>query len=129
MAKLTIDTGAAGNPATGDTLRTAMTKVNANFDEVYQLVGDGSTGLITTAITNGDLKLQANGTGTIEIDTLSITNSTITSITKARIISISIWETIIYTITSGAGSFRARSISINITLGDILIIFKNWIGS
>jgi hypothetical protein len=81
MAKLTIDTGAAGNPATGDTLRTAMTKVNANFDEVYQLVGDGSTGLITTAITNGDLKLQANGTGAIEIDTLSITNSTITSIT------------------------------------------------
>jgi hypothetical protein len=80
MAKLTIDTGAAGNPATGDTLRTAMTKVNANFDEVYQLVGDGSTGLITTAITNGDLKLQANGTGAIEIDTLSITNSTITSI-------------------------------------------------
>jgi hypothetical protein len=81
MAKLTIDTGAAGNPATGDTLRTAMAKVNANFDEVYQLVGDGSTGLITTAITNGDLKLQANGTGAIEIDTLSITNSTITSIT------------------------------------------------
>ena len=81
MAKLTIDTGTLGNPATGDTLRTAMTKVNANFDEVYQLVGDGSTGLITTAITNGDLKLQANGTGTIEIDTLSITNSTITSIT------------------------------------------------
>ena len=80
MAKLTIDTGAAGNPATGDTLRTAMTKVNANFDEVYQLVGDGSTGLITTAITNGDLKLQANGTGAIEIDTLSITNSTISSI-------------------------------------------------
>ena len=81
MAKQTIDTGTAGNPATGDTLRTAMTKVNANFDEVYQLVGDGSTGLITTAITNGDLKLQANGTGAIEIDTLSITNSTITSIT------------------------------------------------
>ena len=80
MAKLTIDTGAAGNPATGDTLRTAMAKVNANFDEVYQLVGDGSTGLITTAITNGDLKLQANGTGAIEIDALSITNSTITSI-------------------------------------------------
>ena len=81
MAKLTIDTGAAGNPATGDTLRTAMAKVNANFDEVYQLVGDGSTGLITTAITNGDLKLQANGTGAIEIDTLSITNSTISSTT------------------------------------------------
>jgi hypothetical protein len=89
MAKLTIDTGTAGNPATGDTLRTAMTKVNANFDEVYQLVGDGSTGLITTAITNGDLKLQANGTGAIEIDTLSITNSTISSIATNSNITIS----------------------------------------
>ena len=81
MAKLNIDTGALGNPATGDTLRTAMTKVNTNFDEVYSLIGDGSTGLITTSVTNGDLKLQANGAGAIEIDTLSITNSTISSIT------------------------------------------------
>ena len=80
MARLTIDTGTAGNPATGDTLRTAMTKVNANFDEVYQLVGDGSTGLITTAITNGDLKLQANGTGVIEVDQLQINGDAITSI-------------------------------------------------
>ena len=81
MARLNIDTGTAGNPATGDTLRTAMTKANNNFEEVYQLVGDGSTGLITTSITNGDLKLQANGTGAIEIDKLTITNSTISSIT------------------------------------------------
>ena len=81
MTKLNIDTGTPGNPATGDTLRTAMTKVNTNFDEVYSLIGDGSTGLITTSVTNGDLKLQANGAGAIEIDTLSITNSTISSIT------------------------------------------------
>ena len=80
MTKLNIDTGTEGNPATGDTLRTAMTKVNTNFDEVYSLIGDGTTGLITTSVTNGDLKLQANGAGAIEIDTLSITNSTITSI-------------------------------------------------
>ena len=78
MAKLTIDTGTAGNPATGDTLRTAMTKVNANFEEVYQLVGDGSTGLITTAITNGDLKIQPNGAGNVEIDSLQISDTTIT---------------------------------------------------
>ena len=37
MTRLTIDTGTAGNPATGDTLRTAMTKVNSNFAE---LAGD-----------------------------------------------------------------------------------------
>ena len=81
MTKLNIDTGTEGNPATGDTLRTAMTKVNTNFDEVYSLIGDGDTGLITTSVTNGDLKLQANGAGAIEIDNLTITNSTISSIT------------------------------------------------
>ena len=80
MARLTIDTGTAGNTATGDSLRGAFTKVNANFEEIFSLIGDGSTGLITTAITNGDLKLQANGTGTIEIDKLRITDDDITSL-------------------------------------------------
>ena len=81
MARLTIDTGAVGNPATGDTLRTAMTKVNTNFEEVFSLVGDGDTGLLTTSVTNGDLKLQANGTGIIEVDHLQINNTTISPIT------------------------------------------------
>ena len=43
MARLNIDTGTLGNPATGDTLRTAMTKINTNFEEVYQIVGDPDT--------------------------------------------------------------------------------------
>ena len=38
MARKIIDTGTLGNSATGDTLRTAMTKINTNFEEVYQLV-------------------------------------------------------------------------------------------
>ena len=80
MARLNIDTGTAGNSATGDTLRTAMTKINTNFEDVYQLVGDPSTGLITTQVTNGDLKLQPNGTGSIEIDQLKIDSSAITTI-------------------------------------------------
>ena len=81
MARLNIDTGTLGNPATGDTLRTAMTKINTNFEEVYSLVRDGSSGLIATDVTNGDLKLQANGTGIIEVDQLQINNSSITPIT------------------------------------------------
>src|SRR5210317_361281 len=81
MARLNIDTGTLGNPATGDTLRTAMTKVNTNFEEVYQLVGDGDTGLLTTSVTNGDIKIQPNGTGNVEIDSLQINNSSITPIT------------------------------------------------
>ena len=81
MARLTINTGTAGNPATGDSLRGAFTKVNTNFEEVYSLIGDGSTGLITTAVTNGDLKLQPNGTGVVEVDKLQIADTTITPIT------------------------------------------------
>jgi hypothetical protein len=78
MARLNIDTGTEGNPATGDTLRTAMTKINTNFTEVYSLVGDGDTGLLTTSVTNGDIKVQPNGTGNVEIDSLQISDTTIT---------------------------------------------------
>ena len=80
MTRLNIGTGIEGNTSTGDTIRTAMAKVNTNFEELYQLVGDADTGLITTTLTNGDLKLQPNGTGTIEIDKLKIDSSAITTI-------------------------------------------------
>ena len=80
MARLNIDTGTAGNPATGDSLRGAFTKVNTNFEEVYSLIGDGSTGLITTSVTNGDLKIQPNGTGVVEVDQLQIDGTTISPI-------------------------------------------------
>ena len=35
MSRLTIDTGTAGNAATGDSLRTAFTKVNTNLEELF----------------------------------------------------------------------------------------------
>ena len=78
MARTIIDTGTEGNSATGDTLRTAMTKINTNFEDVYTLVGDPSTGLLTNSTTNGDIKVQPNGTGIVEIDQLQINNTTIT---------------------------------------------------
>ena len=80
MARLNIDTGTEGNVATGDTLRTAMTKINNNFIDVYGLVGDPSTGLLTNSTTNGDIKVQPNGTGIVEIDQLQITDAAITSL-------------------------------------------------
>ena len=80
MARLTINTGTAGNPATGDSLRGAFTKVNTNFEEIYSLIGDGSTGLITTSVTNGDLKIQPNGTGVVEVDQLQINGASLTPI-------------------------------------------------
>ena len=80
MARLNIDTGTLGNPATGDTLRTAMTKINTNFEEVFSLVGDGDTGLLTTSVTNGNIKVQPNGAGVVEIDQLQINNTAISPI-------------------------------------------------
>src|SRR5210317_980972 len=84
MARLTIDTGTAGNPATGDTLRTAMTKVNANFTEIYNELGsdgtfsnisfDGNT--ISTDDTNGNLIIDPNGTGNLVIDATIINTAT-----------------------------------------------------
>ena len=79
MARINIDIGTLGNPATGDTLRTAMTKINENFIDLY--TSSTADGQLTTSVTNGDISIQPNGTGSIEIDTLSVQNSTITSIT------------------------------------------------
>ena len=103
MARLTIDTGTAGNPATGDTLRTAMTKVNANFNELYDsdllaLVG----GLIKTQTTNGDIKLQPNGTGTVEVDRILFSGDDITSLVTNGSINIT---------ANGTGSVGIESIS------------------
>jgi hypothetical protein len=80
MARLTIDTGTSGNPATGDSLRSAFTKINENFSEVYSVVGDPDTGLLTTDKTNGTIKIQPNGSGLVEIDQLSISGDNITSL-------------------------------------------------
>ena len=82
MARLTIDTGTLGNPATGDTLRTAMTKANENFSELYTDLAatTSSNGKLTNEDTNGDVKIFANGTGIVEIDRLSLNNTTISSL-------------------------------------------------
>ena len=82
MARKIIDTGTEGNTATGDTLRTAMTKINTNFDELYtDLAGTTSSGgILINPTTNGDTRIIANGTGIVEIDRLSINNTTVSSL-------------------------------------------------
>jgi hypothetical protein len=81
MTRLIIDTGTLGNPATGDTLRTAMTKVNDNFLEVYtDLAASGLGGQLTNETTNGNVIIQPNGTGIVEVDQLLITDDQITSL-------------------------------------------------
>ena len=81
MARKIIDTGSLGNPATGDTLRTAMTKINDNFLEVYtDLADSGLGGKLINETTNGNVIIQPNGTGIVEVDQLLITDDQITSL-------------------------------------------------
>jgi hypothetical protein len=72
MAKQTINIGSSANDGQGDPLRTAMDKINDNFDEVYA-AGPVSSNIkianstITTTNTNGNLILRGNGTGKIDV--------------------------------------------------------------
>ena len=105
MTRLTIDTGVLGTPATGDTLRTAMGKINSNFIELYDdVAASGLGGQLTNPTTNGDIKIQPNGTGIVEIDQLQITDDAITSmITNGDV-----------TLTgNGVGGVKIESILIN----------------
>jgi len=49
MAKQVINTGLSANDRKGDPLRTAFTKINSNFDELYALTGGTSTELTELA--------------------------------------------------------------------------------
>ena len=53
MAKSVIANGTTANDGTGDTLRSAATKINNNFSEIYTKLGGDSTAL-TTKISFGD---------------------------------------------------------------------------
>tara|TARA_R110000764_G_scaffold230283_1_gene321469 strand:- start:16 stop:423 length:408 start_codon:yes stop_codon:yes gene_type:complete len=77
MARLTIDTGSVGNPATGDSLRTAMTKVNSNFAEMMSGNLSLSGNSLVSVDTNGNIILDPNGTGQVQVnaDRLVITTT------------------------------------------------------
>lgn len=51
MTKQLINTGTIANDKTGDPLRTAFTKINSNFTEVYSALGNGSAITLTPTVT------------------------------------------------------------------------------
>ena len=76
MAIQSVGIGSSANDGTGDPLRTAFTKINENFTEVYALLGqdtDGQKGIdisgstIASTETNADIIIDPNGTGLVEI--------------------------------------------------------------
>jgi hypothetical protein len=92
MAKQAINIGSSANDGAGDPLRTAFTKINENFSEVYTELGGSSLSNISftgntigTDDTNGNILLSPNGTGAIVIDTsknLQFTSHTDNAILK-----------------------------------------------
>ena len=82
MTKQRINVGSGINTGTGDTLRAAMEKINNNFDELYDLMGQDSTGrsidiagnTISSTFTNTDIILDPNGTGDVKVDADLVVN-------------------------------------------------------
>jgi len=88
MAKQTINIGSSANDGTGDPLRTAFDKINDNFTELYGTDNDINTldanmnvnnFAITTGVTNGDITVTPNGTGNINLGSVTINGSTISA--------------------------------------------------
>lgn len=60
MAKSLINTGTAADDGTGDNLRAGATKVNANLNEIYNAIGDG-TSLKTIVNSSQELDVPNDG--------------------------------------------------------------------
>lgn len=109
MTQQTINIGASANDGTGDNLRVAFGKCNDNFTELYagfSLVADTSPSL------GGDLDVNGfaitSGSGNIELDDLTVNNSTISTVSSGVNINLT---------TSGSGVVNINAI--NATSGNI----------
>ena len=79
MARQTINTGTVANDNTGDTMRNAGTKINANFSEIYTILG-GDSVTPTTTMSFGTNTIVAEGSvDDAHETTLAFTNPLSTS--------------------------------------------------
>ena len=78
MSRLGINTGTNPNDGQGDSLRRAMGKINSNFQEVYNVLGDGEN-IVSYANTSGISTLSENLTGSPIIQVSGILNTGITT--------------------------------------------------
>ena len=88
MARQAINIGSSANDGTGDPLRTAFDKINDNFVELYGADNDINTldanlnvnnNAITTGVTNGDITITPNGTGSIKLGAMKFVGTTMSS--------------------------------------------------
>ena len=75
MARQGISTGTTPNDGTGDTLLSGAVKINDNFDEVYTLLGDGTTlapGIVTSIVAGSNISVSGS-TGQVTVTGLANT--------------------------------------------------------
>ena len=76
MAKLGISTGSSANDGTGDNLIDGAVKINSNFNEIYTLIGDGSTlAAPVKSVTAGAGINLSGSTGDVTITNTGIANT------------------------------------------------------
>ena len=80
MAQQLINIGAQADDGTGDTIRGAGIKINNNFTELYATSSASSQihfigNNISSTLSNSDIALSGNGTGTVKISDLTIDGS------------------------------------------------------
>ena len=86
MTKQTINRGSAANDGTGDNLRAGGAKINSNFDELYNVLGDGTTLLSGNYITDSSTSVLSNKTINGTTNTfVSIPSSALASIPNAKL--------------------------------------------
>ena len=67
MSKSVIGLGGSANDGTGDSLRATGSKINANFTEIYNAVGDGTNiAFDVSGATSGQSLVYNNSTGKFE---------------------------------------------------------------
>lgn len=69
MTRQSIATGATANDGTGDTLRAAANKINANFVEIYQHLSGGDSNALASQITFEDNAIVFEGASTDDYET------------------------------------------------------------
>ena len=88
MARQAINIGSSANDGTGDPLRTAFDKINDNFVDLYGSDNnlntldanlDVNNNQITTGVTNGDITVTPNGTGSIKLGAIKFKGTSISS--------------------------------------------------
>ena len=91
MGKKVINRGISANDGSGDNLRAGALKINENFDEIYNALGDGSTLLTGTYVTTGANQVLANKTIDGNNNTISnIPSSALSPLPNSKLINSSI---------------------------------------